>query len=141
MAAGNLSACMPVILANEGGLSMIRSDPGNWTGGRVGVGALKGTNMGIAASSHPGLDIPNLTKPQVEAIYDREYWTPAGCNGLPAGLDLSHFDATVNSGLGRSKGWLAKARQEAGADTSALIHAYAAARLTSFKSFKTSTLR
>ena len=135
MAKDNLPACLPVILAYEGGLSMIRSDPGNWTGGRVGVGVLKGTNMGIAASSHPSLDIARLTKTDVEAIYAKEYWTPAECETLPAGLDLSHFDGTVNSGLERSVTWL-KTAMTASKPVDR-VHGYATARLTSLHAFST----
>ena len=130
---GNLSACLSVTLAYEGGLSTTRSDPGNWTGGKVGVGDLKGTNFGIAASSHPTLDIAHLTKADASAIYDREYWTPADCEALPPGLDLSHFDATVNSGRGHSTGWL-KAAMKTSTGTGR-IHAYAADRLTSMHAF------
>ena len=131
MAQGHLSACLPVTLAYEGELSMNRSDPGNWTGGKVGVGTLKGTNFGIAASSHPSLDIAHLTKAEAEAIYRAEYWAPAGCEALPAGLDLSHFDGTVNSGRGRSAKWLAKADTIASAGTvAARIQAYNSARLS-----------
>lgn len=61
-------------LAVEGGLSMNPADPGNWTGGRVGVGALKGTKYGIAASSHPDLDIANLTLDQANTLRKTEYW-------------------------------------------------------------------
>jgi lysozyme family protein len=94
---------MPFIFKEEGGMSLIRSDRGNWTGGQVGKGVLKGTNMGIAASSHPNLDIPNLTKDQATIIYANEYWGPAGCDKLPAGVDLSVFDPAVNSGVSRGK--------------------------------------
>ena len=134
MAQGNLSACLPVTLAYEGGLSMIRSDPGNWTGGKVGLGTLEGTNFGIAASSHPTLDIAHLTKADASAIYDREYWTPGECESLPAGLDLSHFDGTVNSGRARSAKWLKSAGT---GDTSTKIHTYNSARLTSLRQFTT----
>ncbi len=133
MAQGNLSTCLPVVLAYEGGLSMIRSDPGNWTGGKVGVGELRGTNFGIAASAHPTLDIAHLTKADAAAIYDRDYWTPAGCEKLPPGLDLCHFDGTVNSGRGNSAKWLAAASRETGA---AAIRAYGSARLHSLENFK-----
>ena len=135
MAQGNLSACLPVTLAYEGGLSMIRSDPGNWTGGKVDVGELKGTNFGIAASSHPTLDIVHLTKADAAAIYQREYWTPAGCETLPAGLDLSHFDGTVNSGRGRSAKWLETALEATTAG--ARVQGYASARLASLHAFAT----
>jgi len=57
------------VLKEEGGLSLDRYDSGNWTGGRVGVGALKGTKYGIATSSYPDLDIRRLTVEQAGAIY------------------------------------------------------------------------
>lgn len=131
MAHGNLSACLPVTLRYEGGFSLRRDDPGNWTGGRVGAGTLKGTNFGIAASAHPTLDIVHLTRAEAEAIYASEYWTPAGCEALPAGLDLSHFDGTVNSGRARSARWLARASSKtSGGTVAARIQAYNSARLS-----------
>jgi len=60
------------VLKEEGGLSLDRHDKGNWTGERVGVGALKGTKYGIAASSYPDLDIRHLTVEQAGAIYRKE---------------------------------------------------------------------
>lgn len=133
MALGNFAACLPTVLGNEGGLSMIRTDPGNWTGGRVGVGELKGTNMGIAASAHPDLDITHLSHAEAASIYEREYWEPSGCEGLPPGLDLSHLDATVNSGLRNSTAWL---RSTSAGETPARIRAYATARLHSLESWR-----
>lgn len=58
----------------EGGFSNNPADPGNWTSGTIGVGELKGTKFGIAASSHYDLDIANLTLEQANAIRKREYW-------------------------------------------------------------------
>ena len=91
MAARNLAVFLPITLTYEGGekVSLVRADPGNWTDGKVGVGELKGTKYGIAASAHPTLDIAGLTLPAAEAIYEREYWTPAGCEALPAGSTSS----------------------------------------------------
>lgn len=37
------------LMPHEGGFQCDPKDRGNWTGGRVGVGELKGTNRGIAA--------------------------------------------------------------------------------------------
>ena len=48
------------LIGHEGGYSTDRRDPGNWTGGKVGVGVLKGTKYGIAANTYPNLDIKNL---------------------------------------------------------------------------------
>lgn len=102
MAKGNLAVCLPIVLEYEGGLSMIKSDPGNWTGGKVGKGQLKGTKYGVAASSYPHLDIKNLTIPDVQPIYQRNYWDKVRAELLAAGVDLVTFDYAVNSGPSRS---------------------------------------
>ena len=102
MAKGNLSACLAITLEHEGGLSMIRSDPGNWTGGKVGKGELKGTKYGVAASAYPNLDIRNLTLQDVVPIYDKNYWRKVRGDDLPFGVDLGTFDYGVNSGPSRS---------------------------------------
>jgi lysozyme family protein len=103
MASNNFDACIPHIFREEGGLSLRRDDAGNWTGGKVGVGELRGTNYGIAASSHPTIDIRRLTKDQAAGIYRREYWAAADCERLPAGTDLSILDVAVNSGVARGR--------------------------------------
>lgn len=102
MANGNLPACLAVTLPHEGGYTNDPRDPGNWTGGAVGVGELKGTNMGIAAHSFPNLDIKNLKQADVIPIYDRKYWRPVRGDDLPFGVDLAVFDYAVNSGVGRA---------------------------------------
>ena len=102
MAKGNLSACLAITLEHEGGLSMIRSDPGNWTGGKVGKGELKGTKYGVAASAYPNLDIQNLRLQDVQPIYRKNYWDKVRAELLAAGVDLAAFDYAVNSGPSRS---------------------------------------
>lgn len=109
MTRSNFKACMDEIFAHEGGLSMIRSDPGNWTGGKVGVGELRGTKYGIAAHANPGVDIQNLTKAQAREIYRRQYWAKVRGDDLPAGVDLVAFDPAVNSGVRRGSQWLQRA--------------------------------
>lgn len=68
----NLSACLAVALKHEGGYSNTRNDPGNWTGGQVGIGALKGTKYGIAAHVYPALKIKNLTLEDAKSTYERD---------------------------------------------------------------------
>ena len=109
MARSNFPAVMDEVFRHEGGLSMIRSDPGNWTGGRVGVGELRGTNFGIASHAHPHVDIRNLTKEQAREIYRRNYWNPILGDDLPAGIDLVTMDPAVNSGVSRGARWLQQA--------------------------------
>jgi lysozyme family protein len=82
----------------EGGLSMAPYDPGNWTGGKVGVGILKGTKFGIAASSHPGLDIANLTIEEANALRKNEYWDKVSGDNLPAAFAFLVADAAYGSG-------------------------------------------
>jgi lysozyme family protein len=103
MAAGNFDACMSFIFREEGGFTKDPRDPGNWTGGKVGKGVLKGTNFGIAANSHPNLDIANLTKAEAAKLYRIEYWNACSCDILSTGVDLVVMDAAVNSGVGRGR--------------------------------------
>jgi hypothetical protein len=91
---------LPYIKKFEGGLSMNPDDNGNWTGGKKGVGVLKGTKYGISAASYPNLDIKNLTPEQAKAIYKKDYWDKIGADGIPENVRLSAFDAAVNQGPG-----------------------------------------
>lgn len=91
-----------VIVGNEGGYSADPADPGNWTGGRVGVGVCKGTRYGISASAFPTLHIADLTLEQARAIYQTRYWAPVCADALPPGLALLVFDSAVNNGVGRA---------------------------------------
>lgn len=109
MARSNFAAVMDEVFLHEGGLSMHRGDPGNWTGGKVGVGELRGTNFGIASHAHPSVDIRNLTKAQAREIYRRDYWNPIRGDDLPEGLDLVTMDPAVNSGVSRGVRWLQQA--------------------------------
>ena len=61
-------------LVNEGGYENNPEDGGNWTGGKVGVGKLKGTKYGISAAEFPTLDIVNLTEAEAQVIYKSKYW-------------------------------------------------------------------
>jgi lysozyme family protein len=99
---GNFDASVTITLGYEGGYSDTRADPGNWTGGKIGKGELRGTKYGIAAASHPGVDIKGLTLSEAKAIYKAEYWRPIRGDDLPIGIDLSTFDYGVNSGPSRS---------------------------------------
>ena len=102
MAKGNFAPCLADVLVHEGKYTNDRRDPGNWTGGKVGVGELKGTNQGIAAASYPHLDIKNLTGAKIASIYEANYWLKIRGDDLPAGVDLSAMDYGVNSGVTRS---------------------------------------
>ena len=53
MTTDNFPPFIDRLLSHEGGYSSDRQDPGNWTGGQVGLGELKGTKFGIAANTFP----------------------------------------------------------------------------------------
>lgn len=102
MAKGNFAPSFADVLVSEGDYTNDRRDPGNWTGGKVGAGLLKGTKKGISAAAYPHLDIKALNDNQIASIYEAKYWLPIRGDELRAGVDLSVFDYGVNSGPSRS---------------------------------------
>ena len=129
------TSVLPFTLRYEGQLSLVRKDPGNWTGGAVGKGVLRGTKFGIAAASHPTLDIQALTIEAASDIYWREYCLAPGFDRLSLPLCAVVFDAGVMSGPARAKTWLADTRREA--TLAAKIAAVCDARLAFCQSRKT----
>ena len=95
-----------LVVGEEGGFSTDPADPGNWTGGACGRGVCRGTKYGIAASSHPTLDIASLTLQQAQAIYHEAYWANLEADALPKPLSILVFDAAVNCGMSRAITWL-----------------------------------
>jgi len=83
-----------LLIGNEGKLSIDPKDPGNWTGGKVGKGVMKGSKYGVSAASYPDLDIKNLTLQDAKDIYYRDYWI----DGVPDEIAFDLFDTSVNSG-------------------------------------------
>lgn len=92
----------------EGGLSLDPKDKGNWTGGEVGKGILKGSNHGISAAMYPDEDIANLTSERIKFLFEHDYWKPYGCEAMEWGKALIVFDTAVNGGL--TSRWLARHR-------------------------------
>lgn len=72
MALFNLS--FNLTIQHEGGFQDNPGDHGNWTGGKINSGELKGTKWGISAAQFPDLDIKNLTEEQAMGIYESKYW-------------------------------------------------------------------
>lgn len=85
---------------HEGVYSNDPKDPGNWTGGRVGSGGLKGTKYGISAAAFPHLDIRNLSYEDAKRIYKREYWDRCRCDEWAEPIAEAVFDMSVNQGPG-----------------------------------------
>jgi len=92
--------CFAAVVGHEGVFSTDRGDPGNWTGGKIGEGAFKGTKYGIAASQYPHLDIVNITLGEAAAIYRDDYWSRIRGDELPAAWRMAMFDTAVNMGVG-----------------------------------------
>jgi hypothetical protein len=91
----------------EGGFTDNPIDHGNWTGGRQGLGELRGTNFGISAASYPTLDIRNLTIQQADDIYFRDYWQASGADKLAWPYCLFVLDSAVLHGVGAALAWRA----------------------------------
>lgn len=102
-------AAFALVVDVEGGLSMDPSDPGNWTGGACGRGALCGTKYGISAASYPGIDIATLTLDGAKGFYRIGYWAPWSMDRMPPAIATLAFDAAVNEG----PGWAIPALQRA----------------------------
>lgn len=94
----NFEDSFNLLIDTERGLIYNRNDAGNWTGGKVGVGELKGTKYGISAASYPKLDIKNLTITDAKAIYKRDYWDKLKLDNIPERIRFDLFDTAVNSG-------------------------------------------
>jgi lysozyme family protein len=93
-------SAVAIVVGVEGRYSKSASDRGNWTGGKIGVGELKGTKFGISAAAYPGKDIAGLTLEQAQALYRQDYWLFNRCDALPWMLALGLFDDSVNHGDG-----------------------------------------
>lgn len=96
------------LIGAEAGYSADPRDPGNWTGGRVNSGQLKGTKYGIAANTYPHEDIKNLTLERAKAIYYVDWWIAAGGDVLDAAIMYQLWDFAINSGMGNAKRVLQK---------------------------------
>src|ERR1700691_2134484 len=102
------TAAMAFTVPSEGVYQCIHGDPGNWTSGRVGVGALIGTNRGVSApvlaawlGREPTVsDMKSLTATMQQAIFAAGYWNPIRGDELPPGVSLFTYDMQVNSGKG-----------------------------------------
>lgn len=67
------------------------------------------TKFGISKRAYPHLNIAALTLAQAQAIYHRDYWQSAGCEGLPNRLAIATFDSAVNQGVRSAKRLLQRA--------------------------------
>lgn len=95
-----------LVLDVESGFQNNPHDDGNWTGGKRGLGELKGTNCGISAKSYPNEDIRNMTPERARFLYRRDYWDFIRGDDLPYPIALVTFDAGINCGIVTAAHWL-----------------------------------
>lgn len=105
----NFDEAFKVLIGHEGNFTDNPKDPGNWTGGKVGAGVLKGTKYGIAANTYPEEDIRNLTLARAKELYCRDYWGKLRMDDVPDVVRFDLFDAAVNSGVGQAARFLQRA--------------------------------
>lgn len=94
-------------VTSEGGYTGDRNDPGNWTGGKIGLGLLIGTNHGISAPvlmrylrRTPTVeDMKNLKAETAQEIYRKNYWNLIKGDEInDQNLANIIYDNAVNSG-------------------------------------------
>lgn len=105
----NFDQAFDRLIGHEAGYSIDQRDPGNWTGGRPGVGTLKGTKFGIAANTYPDIDIKNLTIDDAKAIYRRDWWLKIGADDIDGAIVFQMWDFAVNAGMSTAKRALQRA--------------------------------
>lgn len=98
-----------LIVGIEGGFSKDPRDRGNWTGGKVNVGKLRGTKYGVSAAAYPELDIENLTLDDACALYFVDYWRPLRADDMPPPIAFIAFDGAINAGVSASAKFLQRA--------------------------------
>jgi lysozyme family protein len=101
--------CFDRLIGHEGKFTKNPKDPGNWTGGRVGVGVLKGTKYGISAASYPHLNIEALTLEEAKDIYYLDWWLKFGADYLHDSMIYQMWQFAVNAGGGNARRCLQRA--------------------------------
>ena len=86
------------VIGVEGGFSDDPKDPGNWTGGKEGIGKLNGTKYGVSAAAYPSLEIKTISLDDAKAVYHRDYWQVINGDDFSFPVSNTLFDCAVNSG-------------------------------------------
>lgn len=94
----SFAACLPIILASEGGFVDDPQDPGGATNLGITLATLSSYNGRTATIA----DVQALTTFYAGQIYQARYWNPSHAGACPAGVDLEVFDEAVNQGVGRA---------------------------------------
>lgn len=86
-----------LLIGHEGGYVNNPKDPGGET------------KYGISKRTYPREDIPNMTLDRARWLARRDFWGPAGCDVVPAGMKFDLFDAAYNSSPRRAVQFLQRA--------------------------------
>lgn len=104
MISQKFSRCHEVTAKWEGGWSNHPDDPGG------------ATMFGVIQAVYdehrdkrglPRQSVRKITRDEALGIFFNNYWLASGCDTLHPGVDLATYDASVNSGVGRGRKWLA----------------------------------
>lgn len=99
------AACLPYVLAHEGGLVDDAQDPGGWTN----LGITQATLSAFLGRPATVAELKALTPATAAPIYLANYWNPCRCDDLPPGVDYAVFDPACNSGPGHAARFLQEA--------------------------------
>jgi len=97
-------ACIPLVLAHEGGFVDNKADPGGATKHGISLRYAR-TRGSLFDLDHNGVvdkaDILRVTPEFAAMVYRQWFWADVRGDDLPAGVDYAMFDYAVNSGAGR----------------------------------------
>ena len=111
-ASGIFERALRHVLEMEGGFSDDMYDPGGPTNRGITLAVFakwQGVTLDAANRARLIDDLKRIPDATVAAIYDKRYWLPARCDGLPGPIALMHFDASVNHGVGGASRMLQQA--------------------------------
>ncbi|MBN8901820.1 MAG: hypothetical protein J0H57_12360, partial [Rhodospirillales bacterium] len=86
--------CVAVTLSQEGGYVDDPRDPG----GATNLGITRATLSAWRGQEVGKDEVRALPREEAVEIYRANYWLPARCGDMPAGIDLMVFDCGVNAG-------------------------------------------
>lgn len=67
------------------------------------------TKYGVALNANPEVDVQNLTLDQAMEVFFRKYWLASKSDRIPFPVQIMHYDAAVNHGVGRAAKMLQQA--------------------------------
>lgn len=98
--------CLAFVLKREGGYCDHPADKG----GATNKGVTQAVYDDYRTRAGKGrLPVSGISSDEVRDIYFIRYWLPCKAGSLPSGVDLAHFDASVNHGVRQAALFLQRA--------------------------------